>query len=222
MKKQSNENGSSPVTSADKKDRTGLPVSKNNPCPYLRALVAQGLLADDEEPLDHLTNVILKTARSGEGAPELDAKKIKNVATIANGIGPLSLLRTLLKGVRLNQLRGGPLDKKGAGSRVLNSQGKVRAEEVARMAEFGSQKSSKDGGTEIGLDAAQVEAFLNANFARAKGQRRFFDRKLMEGEWPILLEVMGREGPDGRYLSVRDVEKFLFEHQFPEHMKFDF
>lgn len=37
------------------------------------------------------------------------------LASVANGLGPLSLLQTQWNGLRSNALRGGPLDKKGAG-----------------------------------------------------------------------------------------------------------
>jgi hypothetical protein len=34
---------------------------------------------------------------------------------------------------------------------------------------------------------------MDANFARAAGRRRRIDRRLMNGEWPILLQVMGKQ-----------------------------
>ena len=34
----------------------------------------------------------------------------------------------------------------------------------------------------------------------------------MAGEWPVLLKVMGKEGPGGRYLGLRDVIDFWAEN----------
>lgn len=42
---------------------------------------------------------------------------------------------------------------------------------------------------------------MNANFERAKGHRRAIDRKLMNGEWPVLLGYHGQGR--GRALSRR-------------------
>lgn len=191
----------------------------SNPCPYLRALVAQGKLADGTVPLKSLVDMVVQTARSGEGQPELDANKISLVALISNGINPCTLLRTKRQGVQLDELRGGPLDKKGVGSGVLDQQGEVSQSEIERLKEFAQDKQCHDGTTELGLDQAEITAFMDANFARAKGHRRFVDRALMNGEWPILLQVMGKEGPQGRYLSVRDVEVLLEKRRFPPHMQ---
>src|SRR5690348_18008864 len=91
-------------------------VSAGNPCPFLRALVSQGLLPDDQAPIAEVTRTIVEVARTGDGAPSLPAAAIHAIALIANGLGPLQLARNGLGGLRLDGLRGGPLDKKGAGS----------------------------------------------------------------------------------------------------------
>jgi hypothetical protein len=59
---------------------------------------------------------------------------------------------------------------------------------------------------------------MNENFTRAAGRRRVIDRFLMDGEWPILLKVMGREGKDGRYLSVAEVRQLFLKRKLPERM----
>ena len=46
-------------------------VSANNPCPFLRALVAAGQLADDREPLAKVAAVVATAARAGDGRPVL-------------------------------------------------------------------------------------------------------------------------------------------------------
>jgi hypothetical protein len=45
---------------------------------------------------------------------------------------------------------------------------------------------------------------MDANFERAKARRRMIDRRLMDGEFPILLCVIGKQGPDERYLSIAE------------------
>lgn len=58
----------------DTKQPDALPVSPDNPCPFLRALVAGGTLTDDIEPLDKIAATIVDVARRGEGDPALPAK----------------------------------------------------------------------------------------------------------------------------------------------------
>lgn len=198
--------------------KDGLPVSPNNPCPFLRGLVSEGKLADDVAPLSRVANAVVEQAQKGQGAPDLSSKLIYAVALVANGISPWDLLKTKRKGLRLNELRGGPLDKKGAGSGVLDQHGHVSEQELERLSGFASEKRTNEGSTELGLDAKEIDIFMDANFERAAGHRRRIDRKLMDGEWPVLLKVMGKGGPDGRYLSVDDVRLLVVERKFPAHM----
>ena len=193
-------------------------VSPNNPCPFLRALVAQGRLADGVEPLGHVTQVIVDVAHSGDGSPKLPGAAIRAIALIANGLGPLRLARNGLGGVRLNRLRNGPLDKKGAGSRILDAHARVVEAELARLDGFASDKHDAQGRSERGLGLAELQRMMNANFERAAGKRRRIDRRLMEGEWPVLLKVMGKDGRGGRYLSVAEVRDLFVERRLPERM----
>jgi hypothetical protein len=195
-----------------------LEVSPGNPCPFLRALVAQGLVADDVEPIGHLTSTILEVAQAGDGAPRLPALAIRLIALMANGLGPLQLASNGVGGVRLNKLRNGPLDKKGAGSRVLDATARPVAAELARLTKFASDKTGADGQTERGLDLAELQRMMEANFERAAGHRRRIDRQLMEGEWPILLKIMGKDGATGRYLSVEDIGNLFVERRLPQRM----
>jgi hypothetical protein len=196
-----------------------LPVSPDNPCPFLRALVAEGTLADDIEPLDKIAATIVEVARRGEGSPALPAKAVYAIALIANGLSLKSLIRSKRQGLRLNALRGGPLDKKGVGSGILDARGAVNAQALARLQEFASRKLSKEGASEPGLGEEEIRAFLDANFKRAAGRRRRIDRALMNGEWPVLLKVMGKDGPGGRYLSLADVQRLFMEQRLPERMR---
>jgi hypothetical protein len=196
-----------------------LPVSGGNPCPFLRALVADGRLADDTEPIGKLAGVIADAAARGEGRPALPRAAIAAIALVANGLGPLSVLRTGTQGLQLNRLRGGPLDKKGVGSGILDAHGEVVAAQLARLAEFAVDKRAANGRSEAGLGLRELKRFMDANFARAAGHRRRIDRALMDGEWPVLLKVMGQDGPDGRYLSLKDVRTLFTRRQLPQRMR---
>lgn len=193
-------------------------VSPNNPCPFLRAMVAQGVVANDTVPLGELTSAIVKIARTGEGQPQLPEAAIRAIGLMANGLNPLQLLRNASQGVHLSELRNGPLDKKGGGSRILNSAAQINPGELARLDQFASSKTDMQGRTELGLDSAELKKMMDANFERAAGQRRIIDRRLMEGEWPVLLKVMGKEGTAGRYLCVQEVRDLFVERRLPERM----
>lgn len=192
-----------------------IPVSPGNPCPFLRGLVAGGYVGGHIVPLPKLT----ATIKSATGTTGLKKKfvgmEIYGVALIANGLNPLRLLKSWWSGAVLDELRNGPLDKRGAGSRILEVDGQVDESEIARLAEFGSDYMDDSGGTERGLNAAQVTAYMNANFERAKGHRRAIDRLLMNGEWPILLNIMGKREGNDRYLSIAEVKTLFVDRKFP-------
>ena len=57
---------------------------------------------------------------------------------------------------------------------------------------------------------------MDANFARAKGHRRWFDRMLMNGEWPVLLDIMGKGEGSKRYLSVAEVRTLFVDRRLPD------
>ncbi len=192
-----------------------IPVSPNNPCPFLRGLVANGYVGGHTVPLPKLTGTI-EAATGEKGLKERFAGiEIYGVALIANGLNPVRLFKSWWSGAVLDELRNGPLDKHGAGSRILNVDGEVDESEIARLAEFGSDYATPSGGTERGLNSRQITTYMNANFERAKGHRRPIDRLLMNGEWPVLLNIMGKGEGDDRYLSVADVRTLFVERKFP-------
>ena len=193
-------------------------VSPNNPCPFLRALVSQGMLPDDVAGLGEISKTIVKTAKAGDGSPQLPAAAIRAIALIANGLSPLQLASNGLSGLHLNALRGGPLDKKGVGSGILDEHGQVVETELARLDEFASDQRDANGRAEPGLTLDDLKRMMDANFARAKGRRRVIDRRLMDGEWPILLKVMGKQGKRGRYLSVKEVRQLFVDRRLPQRM----
>lgn len=198
--------------------KSGSDVSSNNPCPFLRALVAQGLLPDDKASIGEVTKTIVGITESGDGAPKLPAVAIRAISLIANGLTPLQMVRNGLGGLQLNALRGGPLDKRGAGSRILDGGAKINQTELDRLDEFAGDKLDADGRAERGLSLSDLNRMMDANFERAAGSRRGIDRRLMNGEWPILLRVMGKQGKAGRYLSVADVRALFLERRLPERM----
>jgi len=157
-------------------------------------------------------------ARTGDGSPQLPGAAIRAIALIANGLSPLQMARNASGGVRISELRNGPLDKKGVGSGILDASGEVVEAQLARLEDFASDKTDADGRTERGLSLAELKRMMDANFERAKGRRRALDRKLMDGEWPVLLQVLGKPGKKGRYLSLDDVRTLFVEQRLPARM----
>ena len=193
-----------------------IPVSPDNPCPFLRAAVAGGFVGGHIVPLKTLAHVV--EAASGEKGIRKTLVGIETcqVALIANGLNPLRLLRSWWSGAVLDQLRNGPLDKHGVGSRILDATAHVSEAEIERLASFGKACQDPAGGTERGLTAEEITAYMNANFERARGHRRWYDRLLMNGEWPVLLSVMGKGVGEARYLSVAEVRTLFVERRFPD------
>ncbi|MFW2176962.1 MULTISPECIES: hypothetical protein [unclassified Moraxella] len=205
-----------------------IAVSPNNPCPFLRGLVAQGLLPNDNATPQQISDAI-HHIQNGQDLDEHGERKklptsaIKLIASTANGLSPSQIWHNTRQGVKLDDLRGSPFDKHGVNSRILSQTGEYDEAELARFASFGSPKhdESDNQNTEIGLNEAEIKAMLDANAERAKDQKRLFDRMIMDGEFPVLLKVLGKQGRNAkgeseRYLAVSDV-KNLFEHrQFPE------
>ena len=191
-------------------------VSPNNPCPFLRALVATDVVEGHIVPLSKLSRTI-GTASGEKGLKETSVGvKACLVALIANGLGPLRLLRNWWSGVELDALRDGPLDKHGSGSRILGVTAEVNESELERLGGFGKDRQDPAGGFERGLTLPEITAYMDANFDRAKGARRPIDRQLMNGEWPVLLRIMGKGTGDERYLSVAEVRTLFVERRLPD------
>ena len=191
------------------------PVSPNNPCPFLRGLVANSYVDGHTATLPKLTGII-EAATGEKGLQErIAGGKIYFVAMIANGLNPLRVLKSWWSGANLDELRNGPLDKHGVGSRILTVDGQVDESEIQRLATFGSEYTDPSGGTERGLNARQITAFMDANYARGKGHRLPWYRAMMNAEFPVLLNIMGKGEGDGRYLSVAEVRTLFVERKFP-------
>ncbi len=192
------------------------PVSPNNPCPFLPALVAVGHLSGHVEPLSTITHTSVAASHGTAAEAPLPGPVVYLIAMVANGLGPMRLAHNVRKGAPLDALRGGPLDKRGAGSRILDTAGHIDDCELARLDQFAADKvDASSGVVERGLGIEQLRAMMDANFARAAGKRRRIDRRLMEGEWPVLLRVMGKTSTDGRYLSMTELRTLFVDRCLP-------
>ena len=192
-----------------------LPVSSGNPCPMLRALVAEGYLPDQVAHLKTVGDIAARLSGSETQPHRTTGILTMLVAMIANGLNPLTVGRNLLRGVRLDQLRDGPLDKHGVGSGVLDANGVVSATNLERLDQFASDKTDLSGMTERGLDAQDITLLMDANLARAGSRARGVDRKLMDAEFPVLLTMIGKDGTAGRYLSLVELRALITEHRLP-------
>jgi len=203
-----------PVDSNNAAPAGQTPVSPDNPCPFLRALVANGYVGGHTVPLSELCKRI--EAASGEHGMKKTGVGIKTylVAVGANGLG--HLIKSATSGAVLDELRNGPLDKHGAGSRILDVSGQVLEDQIDRLAGFGKDRRDPSGGTERGLTAKEIDTFMAANLKRAGDAAKFYYPLLMKGEWPVLLAIMGKGEGDERYLSVAEVRTLFAERRFPE------
>ena len=193
-----------------------IPVSPNNPCPFLRALVANGYVGGHVVPLSQLCEMIgLASGETGSAQNEVRLKT-RMVAVIANGLGPLSVLKSATSGAVLDELRDGPLDKHGGGSRILDVDAKVHEDEIARLAGFGKDRNDPAGGVERGLTATEIDTFMKANLKRDGDAARWYYPLLMKGEWPVLLKILGKGEGDERYLSVAEVRTLFVDKRLPE------
>ena len=192
-----------------------LPVSSGNPCPMLRALVAEGYLPDQTAHLKIIGDIAARLSGSETQPQRTTGILTMLVAMIANGLNPLTVGRNLLRGVRLDQLRDGPLDKHGVGSGVLDAHGAVSAANLERLDQFASDKTDLSGMTERGLDAQEITRMMDANLTRAGSRARGVDRKLMDAEFPVLLNMIGKDGTTGRYLSLVELRALITEHRLP-------
>jgi len=191
-------------------------VSPNNPCPFLRALVAGGYVPGHIEALGSLSHTIVTASDDRPSDPPVSGALAYVIAMVANGLGPGRILENIQHGVQLDGLRGGPLDKRGAGSRILDVLARIDETELARLDDFASDKVDAAGVVERGLGSEQIKTMMDANFARAAGHRRAIDRILMTGEWPVLLKVIGKPSAEGRYLSLAEVRTLFVDRRLPD------
>jgi hypothetical protein len=70
-------------------------VSPNNPCPFLRALVAGGHLSGHVEQLSKIADAIVAAGGGSATEAPLPRSKAYLIAMIANGLGPARLARSV-------------------------------------------------------------------------------------------------------------------------------
>jgi len=125
-------------------DTPQIAVSPDNPCPFLRALVANGYVGGHVVPLSKLAETI-ELASGEQGLKEtMVGLETKMVAMVANGLNPFRLVKSATEGAVLDELRNGPLDKHGAGSRILGVDAQVHLDEIDRLATFGKAAPRPD------------------------------------------------------------------------------
>jgi hypothetical protein len=185
----------------------------------LRALVVAGHVPDKGQSIKALVETLGKVRGGDAGTNRSFRKKAKLIAMAANGLWPWDLIHNALSGVRLHKLRDGPLDKHGGGSGILDAQAQIVAAQLDRLHDFASPKTDAAGATEPGLDSAQIKTMMDANYTRPTSKRRKIDRKLMDGEWPILLEILGKPSAQGLYLSLAEVRTLFVDRTLPERIE---
>jgi hypothetical protein len=195
-------------------DTPQVAVSPDNPCPFLRALVANGYVGGHLVPLSKLCEII--EAASGKQGAEKTKAGIATylIAVIANGFGHVPA--SAMSGAILDELRNGPLDKHGAGSRILGVDAQVHLDEIDRLANFGKDYNDPFGGTERGLTAKEIATFMAANLKRAGEQAHWYYPYMMKGEWPVLLDILGKGEGEARYLSIAEVRTLFVDRRLPD------
>src|SRR5262245_4942330 len=124
-------------SSASSTRQAPLPdVSPNNPCPFLRALVANGCIGGHIVPLSTIADTVARVGGQTAAEGKVERGPVYLIALIANGLSPSQLWRNAREGAQLDGLRGGPLDKRGAGSRILDAAGNVNEAELVRLDAF--------------------------------------------------------------------------------------
>ena len=195
-------------------DTPQVAVSANNPCPFLRALVANGYVGGHIVPLSKLREMI-EAASGKQGAEKTKAGIAAYlIALIANGFAHVPA--SAMSGAVLDELRNGPLDKHGAGSRILGVDAEVHLDEIDRLASFGHDCQNPSGGTERGLSAKEINTYMAANLKRAGNQAKWSYPFMMKGEWPVLLDILGKGRGEARYLSVAEVRTLFVDRKLPD------
>lgn len=195
-------------------------VADGNPCPFLRAAVASGHLDGHRVAPADVGRFVADASGAPDGARRQAVVGTAAVALVGNGLWPWDVVRSVVRGARLDELRDGPLDKHGVGSRIIRPDGTVDEAELDRLAAFAQERQLSDGSSAMVLDSVAIEQMMDANLERSRATSRAIDRKLMDGEWPVLLRVIGRDAADGtRVLAVDDVRRLVEELRLPDHVE---
>ena len=175
-------------------------VSPDNPCPFLRALVANGYVGGHVVPLPKLAETIGRA--SGKAGLDESVVELKTWMVAVGANGPFHIMKSAISGAVLDELRNGPLDKHGAGSRILGVDAHVHEDEITRLGTFGKDRPDGAGGTELGLNAKEIETYMAANMKRAGAEARFYYPIADEGRMAGPARHLG-QGRRRRALSQR-------------------
>jgi len=64
--------------------------------------------------------------------------------------------------------------------------------------------------------AKEIDTFMKANLKRDGDAAHWYYPMLMKGEWPVLLDILGKGEGDARYLSVAEVRTLFVERRLPD------
>ena len=94
----------------------------------------------------------------------------------------------------------------------------VHEDQIERLAGFGKDRKDPAGGIERGLNAQEIKTFMTANLKRDGDAARWYYPILMKGEWPVLLNILGKgEGErSATSASPRSATLFVEPREFPE------
>ena len=92
----------------------------------------------------------------------------------------------------------------------------MHEDQIDRLASFGKDRPNGAGGVERGLNAKEIATYMAENLKRAGDAARWDYPIMMKGEWPVLLDIMGKGEGDERYLSVAEVKTLFVERRFPD------
>jgi len=191
-----------------------VPAAKADiPCPVQRAFARAGHIGE-QVPVGEFADLVVKAMGATGFAAGRLRRALYTVGAVANGLR--STVRNLRQGFRPHELRGGPFDKKGGGSRLYSQSGEFDPAELVRFETFAKPYPTADGAaTELGWGLPELRAYLDANQKRGGGgwyQRRV----LMEAELPVLLRLMGRGRGRSRHLVPAEVLALYRDEQLPE------
>ena len=189
-------------------------AKRDIPCPVQRALFRAGRIGANV-PVGPFADLVVQAM----GATGSTARRLRGalvlVGALANGVR--SIRRNLREGFRPHELRGGPFDKRGGGSRLFAQDGTFDPAELARFESFARPYPGQGGGSEPGWGLPELRAYLDANAERGGGG--WYQRHvLMEAELPILLQLMGRGEGAARHLTPADVLALYRDERLPERL----
>ncbi len=141
------------------------------------------------------------------------------VALVGNGFNPVRLARNLLTlSFDPTKLTGGPLDKSGGDTGILQDLGDgtfSKAQFDRMFTRFGQTFTAENGTKERGLDASALEALINANQAERNGN--LIMKVIALFELPNALKLYARrdQTTGTKYLSESDLLAFFKDMKFP-------